>query len=140
MWKWRNWGKRNLIRMAKVQKISEISPNIPFMEYDFYTDTFRRTELGRMYELIPFKQLEEDFGLRRHHRHMCGRKPFFAPEGKIALAFLMMYTKLSAPMLMEQLNANIHYQIFCGIRINPMKPLTMYSCNRVVAHCRKRVP
>ena len=85
MWKWRNWGKRNLIRMAKVQKISEISPNIPFTEYDF-----------------------------------CD--------------FLMMYTKLSAPMLMEQLNANIHYQIFCGIRINPMKPLTMYSCNREVAH------
>ena len=130
MWKWRNWGKRNLIRMAKVQKISEISPNIPFTEYDFYdfyTDTFRRTELGRMYELIPFKQLEEDFGLRRHHRHMCGRKPFFPPEGKIALAFLMMYTKLSAPMLMEQLNANIHYQIFCGIRINPMMPMTDYK-------------
>ena len=46
---------------------------------------------------------------------MCGRKPFFTPEGKIALAFLMMYTKLSAPMLMEQLNGNIHYQIFFGI-------------------------
>ena len=55
------------------------------------------------------------------------RKPFFTPEGKIALAFLMMYTKLSAPMLMEQLNANIHYQIFCGIRIHPAKPLTDYK-------------
>ena len=28
---------------------------------------------------------------------------------------------------MEQLNANIHYQIFCGIRINPMNPLTNYK-------------
>jgi hypothetical protein len=116
--------------MAKVQKISEISPNIPFTEYnfyDFYKKSFRSTELGRMHELIPFKQLAEDFGLRRHNRHMCGRKPFFTPEGKIALAFLMMYTKLSAPMLMEQLNANIHYQIFCGIRIHPAKPLTDYK-------------
>ena len=39
----------------------------------------------------------------------------------------MMYTKLSAPMLMEQLNGNIHYQIFCGIRIHPAKPLTDYK-------------
>lgn len=85
------------------------------------------TELGRMHSLIPFKQLVEDFGLRHHGRHMCGRKPFFTPEGKIALAFLMMYTKLSAPMLMEQLNGNIHYQIFCGIRIHPAKPLTDYK-------------
>lgn len=43
--------------MAKVQQISEISPNIPLTEYDFYTYTFRRTELGRMYELIPFKTI-----------------------------------------------------------------------------------
>lgn len=30
-------------------------------------------------------------------------------------------------MLMDQLNANIHYQIFCGIRIHPAKPLTDYK-------------
>lgn len=116
--------------MAKVQNLSEISPELPFTEYDFYdfyTESFRTTELGRMHSLIPFKQLVEDFGLRRHNRHKCGRKPFFTPEGKLALAFLMMYTKLSAPMLMEQLNSNIHYQIFCGIRIHPMKPLTDYK-------------
>ena len=84
--------------MAKVQNLSEISPELPFTEYDFYdfyTETFRTTELGRMHSLIPFKQLVEDFGLRRHNRHKCGRKPFFTPEGKLALAFLMMYTKLS---------------------------------------------
>ena len=116
--------------MAKIQNLSEISPEIRFTEYDFYdfyTKTFRMTELWRMHSLIPFKQLVKDFGLRRHGRHMCGRKPFFTPEGKIALAFLMMYTKLSAPMLMEQLNGNIHYQIFCGIRIHPAKPLTDYK-------------
>ena len=28
---------------------------------------------------------------------------------------------------MEQLNGNIHYQIFCGIRIHPAKPLTDYK-------------
>ena len=28
---------------------------------------------------------------------------------------------------MEQLNANIHYQIFCGIRISSANPLTNYK-------------
>ena len=28
---------------------------------------------------------------------------------------------------MEQLNANIHYQIFCGIRISSANPLTNYE-------------
>ena len=34
---------------------------------------------------------------------------------------------MSAPTLMEQLNANIHYQIFCGIRISSANPLTNYK-------------
>lgn len=38
-----------------------------------------------------------------------------------------MYTGLSAPKLMEALNGNIHYQIFCGIRISPENQLTNYK-------------
>lgn len=56
-----------------------------------------------------------------------GRKSFFTPEGKVALAFLKMYTGLSAPKLMDALNGNIHYQIFCGIRISPENQLTNYK-------------
>ena len=56
-----------------------------------------------------------------------GRKSFFTPEGKVALAFLKMYTGLSAPKLMAALNGNIHYQIFCGIRISPENQLTDYK-------------
>ena len=41
--------------------------------------------------------------------------------------FLKMYTQMSSPKLMEQLNGNVHYQIFCGIRINPENPLTNYK-------------
>ena len=55
------------------------------------------------------------------------RKSYFTPEGKIALMFLRMYTELSAPKLLEQLNSNIHYQIFCGIVIDPLHPLTNYK-------------
>ena len=56
-----------------------------------------------------------------------GRKSFFTPEVKVALAFLKMYTGLSAPKLMDALNGNIHYQIFCGIRISPEHHLTNYK-------------
>jgi hypothetical protein len=56
-----------------------------------------------------------------------GRKSYFTPEGKVALMFLKMYTQLSAPKLMEQLNGNIHYQIFCDIYISPERPLTNYK-------------
>ena len=84
--------------MAKIQNLSEISPEIRFTEYDFYdfyTKTFRMTELWRMHSLIPFKQLVKDFGLRRHGRHMCGRKPFFTPEGKIAFHFMARFLAMA---------------------------------------------
>jgi hypothetical protein len=38
-----------------------------------------------------------------------------------------MHTQLSAPKLLEQLNGNVHYQIFCDISINPLSPLTNYK-------------
>ena len=69
-----------------------------------------------------------NFGLvSERYERKRGPKPFFSPEGKVALMFLKMYTQLSAPKLMEQLNGNIHYQIFCDIYINPLRPLTNYK-------------
>ena len=41
--------------------------------------------------------------------------------------FLKMYTGFSCPKLLEQLNGNIHYQIFCGVIIDPTRPLTNYK-------------
>ena len=81
-----------------------------------------------MKRLLPLHEMALGFGLVRKPRYGArGRKSFFSPEGKVALMFLKMYTGLSAPKLMEQLNGNIHYQIFCGISINPLRPLTNYK-------------
>lgn len=41
--------------------------------------------------------------------------------------FLKTYTGLSAPKLTAELNANIHMQIFYGIRINPANPMTNHK-------------
>lgn len=111
-----------------------MSQNIAFTEFDFYdlyARTFERSELGRIKRLLPLKEMTEKFGIAdngiRGMQHKRGRKPFFTPEGKVALMFLKMYTGLSAPRLMEELNGNIHMQIFCGIRISPVEPLTNYK-------------
>ena len=72
--------------------------------------------------------MAENFGLvRKSMRSKLGRRSFFTPEGKVALMFLKMYTGLSCPKLMEQLNGNIHYQIFCDVIIDPTRPLTNYK-------------
>ena len=120
--------------MANIRHLSEIQQEIAFTEFDFYqryAETFKTSELGRIKSLLPLGQMAISFNLMEerpmHKRVKRGRKPFFTPEGKVALAFLKMYTGLSAPKLMEALNGNIHYQIFCGIRISPENQLTNYK-------------
>ena len=117
--------------MAKVQHISGITKRLPFEDLDFYDlfrVTFENSELGRMKRLLPLHEMAVNFGLvSNRYEHKRGPKPFFSPEGKVALMFLKMYTGLSAPKLLEQLNGNVHYQIFCDIYINPLRPLTNYK-------------
>ena len=75
--------------MAKVQKIAEITPNIPFSEfnfYDLYRSTFEKSELGRIKRLLPLKEMAENFGLiRKSMKPKLRRKSHFTPEGKVAL-------------------------------------------------------
>ena len=81
-----------------------------------------------MKRLLPLNEMAVNFGLVSNHPvRKRGRKSFFSPEGKVALMFLKMYTQLSAPKLLEQLNGNIHYQIFCDVYVNPLCPLTNYK-------------
>ena len=84
--------------------------------------------MGRIKKLLPLREMAENFGLTsRSLRPRRGRKSYFTPEGKVALMFLKMYTGLSCPKLMEQLNGNIHYQMFCDVIIDPARPLTNYK-------------
>jgi hypothetical protein len=74
--------------------------------------------------LIPFGALARSCGLKDHP---LGRHSYFSPEGKIALMFLKSYTQFSDEELIAGLNANIHYQLFCGVRIHPLNPLTNFK-------------
>ena len=55
-----------------------------------------------MKRLLPLHEMAVNFGLVSNHPvRKRGRKSFFSPEGKVALMFMKMYTKLSAPKLMK---------------------------------------
>ncbi len=110
--------------MVKIQKISEIEPLLGFTEFDMlkkYRQSFATSELGRLHALFPFSELARQMHLKSS---ALGRKSYFSPEGKIALMVLKSYTNFSDSQLIEHLNGNIHYQLFCGVQIDPLHPLT----------------
>lgn len=94
--------------MAKIAKISEIHPTLGFTEFDIiekYRKSFHESELGRLHSLFPFDYMTKSAGLSDRH---LGRR-------------------FSDQQLVEYLNGNIHYQMFCGIMINPSFPITNYK-------------
>ena len=117
--------------MSKVRNFAELAPNIGFSEfdlYDLYRSTFEMRELGRMKKLLPLHAMSENFRLvSKSMRPKMGLRSFFTPELEEALMFLKMYTGLGCPKLLEQLNCNIYYQIFCDVIIDPTRLLTNYK-------------
>ena len=113
--------------MAKIQNISEIHPTWGFTEFDIlekYRKSFNESELGRLHSVFPFEVMAKTIGLSENR---LGRRKIFSPSAKIALMILKAYTGLSDRHLVEHLNGNIHYQMFCGIMIDPSFPITNYK-------------
>lgn len=113
--------------MRKIQKFCDLHPTIGFTEFDIFTSyrqSFLSSELGKIHSLFPFEELSKSFGLKENP---LGRTSYFSSKGKIALMLLKSYTSLSDKDLIAQLNANIHYQLFCGVRINPLNPLSNFK-------------
>lgn len=122
----------------KIQKISDITPSLPFTELDFlqnYYNSFAKSELGRIYAQLPIKELAAEF-TSRVHKSPRGKKPLFSAEGEIALMFLKSYTGLSDDGLIEMLNGSIHMQIFCGVLIDPSTPI---KDGKIVSAIRNRL-
>jgi hypothetical protein len=113
--------------MAKIQKISDIQPTLGFTEFDImdeYRKSFASSELGRLHGVFPFKELARSMCLKGSR---LGRKSHFSAEGKIALMVLKSYTGFSDRALIGHLNGNIHYQLFCGLRVSPLDGLSNYK-------------
>ena len=113
--------------MAKIAKISEIHPTLGFTEFDIlekYRKSFNESELGKLHSVFPFECMAKAAGLSDRR---LGRRNRFSPSAKIALMVLKAYTGFSDRQLVEHLNGNIHYQIFCGIMIPPSLPITNFK-------------
>jgi Transposase domain (DUF772) len=106
--------------MSKLQRIFESNPEITFIspqaELALYWNSFLKSELGRIYQAIPWKELINHLKLR-HQRN--GRESTFSPQGKLAIMFLKAYSGLSDRKLIGHLNGSIQYQLFCGILLGP---------------------
>lgn len=79
-----------------------------------YRRNFLSSELGQLFLTIPFRELADFFraGLRRCPQ---GAKPIFSIEGGLGLMFLKHRSGLSDAALIERVNTDWHYQLFCGL-------------------------
>lgn len=92
------------------------------MEAQLFTDqigrdlrwkTFLQTELGQLFQAIPFSELEKLFPAITNK----GRPALMSIQGGIALQILKSYLGLSDAKLIDRVNADWVLQFFCGIRL-----------------------
>lgn len=102
----------------KVQRISdkqyEFSLFSEVENFETYYLRFLTSDLGKIYLGIPWNELVTTFNLKEFSK---GPTSIFSPKGKIALMILKHHAGVSDHKLIEQLNSNIDYQIFCDIRL-----------------------
>ena len=101
-----------------------------------YRESFAVSELGRIYAQLPLKEIAEKIRSHFHKTHPQGNTPLFPPEGEVALMFLKSYTGQSDDGLIEMLNGSIHMQMFCGVLIDPAKPI---KNGKIVSAIRNRI-
>ena len=123
----------------KLQKIGDIQTTLPITEYDFlkkYRESFAVSELGRIRALLPLKEMADELASHFPKKHSRGNTPMFPLDGEIALMFLKPYTGLSDDGLIEMLNGSIHMQMFCGVLIDPSRPI---KDGKIVSAIRNRL-
>ena len=112
----------------KIRRISEFQRQFRFSNFD--TDyenlltSFYQTDLGKIYQAIPWQSLTKRLKIKDNVK---GPQSIFSPRGKLGLMFLKHYSACSDKRLIEQLNGNIHYQIFCDIVIDSRQSITNYK-------------
>jgi len=112
----------------KIQRISQFQGSFQFPNFitshNEYFNSFLSTDLGMIYQAIPWEKLVAQFELKDSKK---GPKSIFSPRGMIALMILKHYACCSDRKLIEQLNGNIDYQYFCDLHIPPGHRLTNFK-------------
>ncbi len=76
---------------------------------------FNSTELGKIHPLLPDDQFAGLFPTKKPQ----GAKPWLTSAGKIRLMLLKHYSGLSDEKLVERLNTDWVYQVFCHLELLP---------------------
>ena len=112
----------------KIRRISEFQSRLSFPNFDSnyekYLQSFQSTELGMIYNAIPWQELVKTFSLSNKKK---GPSSIFSPRGKLALMFLKNYCCCSDKKLIAQFNGNIYYQIFCDTLLDPGQGIKNYK-------------
>ena len=120
---------RNIRRIFETtQEFDFISPQKEFL---LYWKSFQHSELGRIYDAIPWCELARSLKIREKRK---GPDRIFSPQGMLALMFLKSYVDCSDRKLISYLNGNIDFQMFYGIflgpeRISNFKIVSDIRCN-----------
>ena len=114
--------------MLKIQRISQFQHQFDFKSpeenFSLIYGKFLNSDLGKIYSAIPWSELVKSFDLKDSTK---GPSTIFSPQGKIALMFLKNYAGCSDKRLIEQLNANFHYQIFCDLLLPAGKSIDNFK-------------
>lgn len=109
--------------MAKIRQLpkkircQQIEFSTPHQHAEAHWDRFINSELGSIYQAVPWKDLCKLFRLNK--RETRGQKPEFELQGKIAMQFLKAKSGLSDKDLMERIATDYSYQFFCGVYYRP---------------------
>ena len=95
------------------------STNLLFSHKELLHEKFLQTDLGELYQAIPFDRLAKEIPPPKHSISGRGRKPWFDIKGGIALQILKHYLQLSDALLIERINTDWSMQLFCGIALEP---------------------
>lgn len=102
--------------MRKVRRIYETTQEIDFIspqkEFSFYFQSFIKSELGKIYQTIPWNELVKSLNIKENKK---GPLRIFSPQGMLALMFLKSYSGFSDRKLISFINGSIDFQLFCGI-------------------------
>ena len=104
--------------MSKIRRIWETSLEINFKspqeEFKLYWESFLGSEVGKIHTSIPWQELINHFRIKEYKK---GPSRIFSPKGMLALMFLKSYVDCSDRKLIEHLNGNINFQLFCDLSL-----------------------
>jgi len=106
--------------MAKIIDFRQYSINFD----DFYSEVvynnFKNSELGRVHRNVPWSIFVRFYTQRdKRNKKVSGRPRKLSIRAGLAILFLQAYKGVSAKQLWEEIQQNLYYQYFIGIKFIP---------------------